>query len=134
MKLLLDTHIILWAFSDDDHLSEKARTLILDRDNTVYYSLISVWELSIKHMLHPDQFVLDPAEFCNLCRASGYYEMPLEESHIITLESLKQKKKVKQHNDPFDRMLIAQAKSEGMTLLTHDRMSKLYEEKCLLYV
>ena len=134
MKLLLDTHIILWAFSDDNRLSEDARMLIIDRDNTVYFSLVSAWELSIKHMLHPDQFVLSAQEFCDLCKASGYYQLPLEDSHIITLESLKQKKNVKQHNDPFDRMLIAQAKSEGMVLLTHDRMAGLYEEKCLMYV
>ena len=134
MKLLLDTPIILWAFSDDGQLSEKARILIMDRDNIVYFSLISAWELSIKHMLHPEQFVLDAQEFCDLCKASGYFLLSMEERHIITLETLQQKKNAKQHNDPFDRMLIAQAKSERMVLLTHDRMADLYDEKCLMYV
>ena len=126
MKLLLDTHIILWSFSDDDRLSEKARMLIMDRDNIVYFSLISAWELSIKHMLHPDQFVLSAQEFCDLCKASGYYQLPLEDSHIITLESLKQKKNVKQHNDPFDRMLVAQASEENLQLISHDHRLSQY--------
>lgn len=134
MKLLLDTHIILWAFTDDDKLSGHARELIMSSENTVYYSLISEWEISIKHMLHPDEFLLSAGEFCDMCKASGFSELPLEEGHIFALESLTRKAGTKLHNDPFDRMLIAQAKAEGMRLITHDKMAGSYDEKCLIQV
>ena len=134
MKILLDTHMILWAFTDSEQLSEKARRIIEDRNNTIYYSVLSAWEVSIKHMLHPDRFILDASEFCRLCTESGFIEVTLKNEHVRALETLKKKEHSKKHNDPFDRMLISQAKTENMTLLTHDKMARLYDEHCLMYV
>ena len=134
MKILLDTHMILWAFTDDGRLSEKARTIINDYDNTLYYSVISAWELSIKHMLHPDDFLISGDEFCQMCSEAGFIELDLSMSNVSALETLKKKHGTKSHNDPFDRMLISQAKSERMKFMTHDEMAKLYDEHCILYV
>ncbi len=134
MKILLDTHMILWAFTDDIRLSEKARSFICDENNTIYYSVLSAWEVTIKHMLHPDQFLIGGKEFCNLCQKAGFYELALISDHVSELETLQKKKSSKSHNDPFDRMLISQAKHEGMRFLTHDKMAKLYNEHCIEFV
>ena len=126
--------MIIWAFTDDCHLSEKARSIICDENNTIYYSVLSAWEVAIKHMLHPDQFLIGGREFCNLCKKAGFIELTLTADHVSALETLRKKESSKSHNDPFDRMLISQAKNERMHFLTHDKMAKLYDERCIDFV
>ena len=134
MNLLLDTHILLWALSDDEKLSDKARKMILAPENTVYYSVVSIWEISIKHAIHPDNVVFSGKEIMQYCRDAGYLALDLQERHIASLETLKRKETAKPHHDPFDRMLIAQAKSERMTFVTHDSLLPDYQEKCIYLV
>ena len=76
MNLLLDTHVLIWALTEDLRLSDMARQLILDPDNTIYYSAASIWEISIKHARHPDSVTFSGRELSDYCREAGF--LPLE--------------------------------------------------------
>ena len=88
MKLLLDTHIILWALDDNPKLSEQAKALIMDVDNDVYYSAASVWETTIKYMAKPDKIRLSGSKLSELCRKMGYQMLPITDKHVGVLETL----------------------------------------------
>ena len=134
MDLLLDTHILIWALNDDDRLPKKAKDLILDENNTIYYSSVSVWEISIKHMSHPDNVEFTGEEFAAFCEEAGFYPIDMKEKHVFSLETLNRSDKSPPHNDPFDRMLVAQAKAEDMYFITHDSLIPYYNEKCIVKV
>ena len=134
MNLLLDTHIAIWSLNDDPALSEKARRLILDPDNTIYYSCVSVWEVLLKHARRPENIPFDEAEFAEACHEAGYYPLGLSEKHVLAVRTLTRAAGAKEHNDPFDRLLLAQAKAENLTFLTHDELICGYEERCLIEV
>ena len=123
MNLLLDTHILLWALTEDTRLPAKAREMILDEKNAIYYSTVSVWEIAIKHANHPDNVEMTGKEFAEACRDAGY--LPL---------AITRQEGAPPHHDPFDRMLIAQAKEENMSLVTHDGLLPYYNEKCVIAV
>ena len=134
MNLLLDTHIAIWALNDDPALSEKARDLILDPDNTIYYSTVSVWEVLLKHARRPDSIPFDEADFSAGCREAGFVPLGLADKHILAVHTLHRPENVKEHNDPFDRLLLAQAKVENLSFLTHDELIPDYDEKCIIPV
>ena len=134
MNLLLDTHIAVWALNDDPALSEKARELILDPDNTIYYSTVSVWEVLLKHSRRPDNIPFDEKDFSEGCREAGFVPLALADKHILAVRSLSRPEGVKEHNDPFDRLLLAQAKVENLSFLTHDELIPGYVEKCIIPV
>ncbi len=123
MRILLDTHIILWALTDSPQLPEKARQLISDETNQIYFSAASVWEVSIKHSLSSAQMPVSGVELVGYLREAGYIELPVKSAHAVGVENLPH-----HHKDPFDRILIAQARSEPMVLLTHDRLLGEYGE------
>ncbi len=131
MNLLLDTHIAVWALNDDPALSEKARALILDPDNTIYYSTVSVWEVLLKHQRHPENIPFDEAAFSEGCREAGFVPLGLADKHILAVHSLQRPENAPARSDPFDRLLLAQAKSERGILLSHDRNFSNYQEDCL---
>ena len=132
MKLLLDTHIILWAISDDAKLPDIARTLITDKTNDVFFSLASVWEVEIKHEL--GKIPVSGKTVYKRCTESGYIPLRVELEHISLLSSLVRLENTPKHNDPFDRILICQAKSEGLRFMTHDSLIPDYNEECVLSV
>ena len=134
MNLLLDTHILIWALNDDPQLSSKARDLIMDPDNTIFYSVVSVWEVLLKHDSPKNNLTLTPEEFINYCEDSGYIALNMKPKHIVTASKLDTSGIDKQHSDPFDRLLLSQAKSENFTFLTHDEKIPLYKEKCVITV
>ena len=134
MNLLLDTHIAIWALNDDPALSEKARDLILDADNTIYYSTVSVWEVLLKHSRRPYNIPFDEKDFSEGCREAGFIPLGLADKHILAVRTLSRPTDIKQHNDPFDRLLVAQAKVENLSFLTHDELIPGYEEKCIIPV
>lgn len=134
MNLLLDTHIAIWALNDDPALSDKARDLILDPDNTIYYSTVSVWEVLLKHSRHPDNIPFNEKDFSEGCKESGYVPLGLADKHILAVHTLTRADDAKEHNDPFDRLLLAQAKVENLSFLTHDELIPGYEEKCIIPV
>lgn len=134
MKILLDTHILLWAITEDSKLPIKAEEFITSPENETFYSSISIWEVAIKRSKHPNGIVnLSPQELVNLCKASGISALPLEVEHVYALETLSRSEDAPQHHDPFDRILLAQAKAEGMNFLTHDELMRGYNEPCIIF-
>ena len=127
MKYLLDTHIILWALMNRSELSESARNIINDAQNQLYYSTVSLWEVSIKHRLHPESIPCSSAELLRYLDASILRNLPVHNHHILALEHLHRSEDAPRHKDPFDRLLLAQAVAEDAIFLTHDRMFSYYD-------
>jgi len=113
VNLLLDTHAVLWWLSDDPTLSEAARTAISDPENTVYLSAVVVWEMRIKQGIGK----LDlPDDFDQVLDGQAFSRLPVTVDHAHAIAGLPAV-----HRDPFDRMLVAQAVVEGMTIVSRDR-------------
>jgi PIN domain nuclease of toxin-antitoxin system len=123
LNLLLDTHIALWAVTDSPRLPPKARELIASSDNTVWISAAGIWEIAIKHALGRGDMPVSGQEARDWFLQSGYRLLPIKAEHAVAVEDLPA-----HHNDPFDRILIAQALVEPMRLLTHDPLVALYGE------
>ncbi len=121
MRVLLDTQIALWALTDSPRLSTRARSMILDPKNDIYFSAASIWEISIKSRLARHEMPVSGEAAAELCRRAGYIELHVTSAHAAATETLPP-----HHADPFDRILVAQAKSEPMHLLTHDRVLPQY--------
>ncbi len=134
MKLLLDTHVLLWTIARDDLLPEKAHLLIGDVDNDVFFSLASVWEVAIKHASKPDKVPLSEDDLLRYCIQSGFIMLQIDAKHIQAVKTLRRSAEAMPHKDPFDRLLIAQAKTEGMTFVTHDKLLPDYDEPCILLI
>lgn len=133
MKLLLDTHIMLWAMTDDERLSDKARELIDNEENEVFFSIISLWEIQIKHILHPDK--IDNAQtVAGFCSVSGFEMLDLSDEAVYLLPGLTRPDTAPRHKDPFDKMLICQAVCEDMSFLTHDSLLSDYGIKNVMIV
>lgn len=115
MRLLLDTHLLLWAAGDPRRLSRKARGLIADEANALHFSAASIWEVAIKSGLGRADFRADPGQLLQGLLANGYEELPVSGRHAMQVAHLPPL-----HGDPFDRLLVAQARAEGLTLLTAD--------------
>lgn len=116
MKLLLDTHLLLWAAGEPDRLSKQARALLEAPENELFFSAASLWEIVIKRGLGREDFKADARLLRRGLLDNGYSELPIGSEHAVALESLPPL-----HKDPFDRILVAQAQVEGITLLTADR-------------
>ncbi len=134
MKILLDTHILLWAVSNDVRLPEKAKKLIENMENDIYYSMLSLWEVEIKYLAHPNAMPVSAKELSEYCVESGYQKLPFRESHIFAMAGLEREEGTPAHKDPFDRMLICQASVENMIFVTHDSLIAGYREPCILVV
>ena len=134
MNILLDTHIAIWAIGNHPNLSQKARELISDSDNTIYYSSVSVWEVLLKHDSPKNKLTLTPAQFVEYCEESGFYQLQLSTKHVLVASSLDISKVDKEHRNPFDRLLLSQAKAENYSFLTHDTRLPLYHERCTIMV
>lgn len=134
MKILLDTHILLWAVSNDLKLPEKARKLIENLENEIYYSIVSLWEVELKRLAYPDAMPVSAEELAEYCAQSGYQRILIREKHIYALAELKRNESAPPHKDPFDRMLICQASTENMMFITHDSLIPGYNEPCILAV
>lgn len=128
MEFLLDTHIILWTLFKPYNLSQKAISVLSNKENEFYYSIASMWEVAIKHRKHPKAITRSGTEFMHYCEAMGFTKLPIDDRHICALETLHEKEGFKGHDDPFNRILLAQAKGDGMTLLTHDSKFSYYDE------
>lgn len=133
MKLLLDTHILLWAITDDPQLSEQARDLIRNEKNEIYFSIISLWEIQIKHLLHPKQMT-DAETVAVYCEKAGFQMISLKHDSIYRLKKLTRPDDAPKHKDPFDRILICQAVTENMIFLTQDSLIPDYNVPNILSV
>jgi PIN domain nuclease of toxin-antitoxin system len=121
MKLLLDTHLLLWAAGEPERLSASARRLIKDLDNQLLFSAANLWEIAIKRGLGRKDFQADARLLRRGLLDNGYSELPITSHHVVATESLPPI-----HRDPFDRVLVAQATVEGITLLTSDPIVAQY--------
>ena len=130
MNILLDTHMAIWALLDSPRLTPKARQHITDPDNIIYYSVVSVWEVLLKHSGHPDNMDLSADVFSECCKDAGFVPLELRDKHVLTAAAFPPE--VEGHKDPFDRLLLAQAKAENMSFLTHDKRLSAYREKCVI--
>ncbi len=115
MKLLLDTHILLWVSEASKRLPKSARVLIEDPENELLFSAASIWEVTIKSGLGRQDFRVDAAVLRRVLLDNGYSELPITGEHALTTDRLPLTIK-----DPFDRILVAQATVEGVLLITHD--------------
>lgn len=121
MKLLLDTHLLLWAAACPERLTAAARALIEAPENELVFSVASIWEVAIKRGLGRDDFQVSPPVLRRGLLDNGYGELPITSQHAVAVEGLPPI-----HRDPFDRMLVAQATVEGITLLTTDPLVARY--------
>jgi PIN domain nuclease of toxin-antitoxin system len=121
MNLMLDTHLLLWVAGQPDRLSATARGLIDDPGNGLVFSAASLWEITIKRGLGRDDFQVDPRLLRRGLLDNDYRELAITSAHVIAIELLPQI-----HKDPFDRILVAQAMVEGITLLTADPLVARY--------
>ena len=121
MTLLLDTHLLLWAAGDSRQLSSKAQNLLGDPATELMFSTASIWEVVIKSALGRDDFRVDPRQLGDGLIQNDYSELEIRSEHALAVGSLPPI-----HKDPFDRILIAQAQVENVTLLTTDDMVARY--------
>ncbi len=121
MKFLLDTHLLLWAADQQERLSADAVGLISDPANELFFSAASLWEIAIKQGLGREDFKVDARLLRRGLLDNGYSELPVASEHAVAIDCLPSL-----HKDPFDRMLVAQAMIEGITLLTADSILAQY--------
>jgi len=121
VKLLLDTQLLLWAAGQPKRLSKAASKLLQSPENELLFSAASIWEIAIKRGLGRDDFRVDPRLLRRGLIDNGYTELPISSQHAVSIDTLPAL-----HKDPFDRLLLAQALTEGITLLTSDAQLALY--------
>jgi PIN domain nuclease of toxin-antitoxin system len=123
MKLLLDTHILLWWLTQDRKLSQTETTIITDPDNLIFVSAATAWEIAVKKMIGKLEA---PDDLPAALTANNFLELPIKIEHCQKLDHLPL-----HHHDPFDRIMVAQAMSEGLTLMTRDIKIALYDIKII---
>jgi PIN domain nuclease of toxin-antitoxin system len=121
VKLLLDTHLLIWAAEGVEHIPAGARALMEAPDNSLYFSVASLWEIAIKQGFNRPDFQVDARVLRHGLIDNGYLELAISGAHAVAIDMLPSL-----HKDPFDRLLIAQASVEGITLLTDDAMVAKY--------
>ena len=121
MKLLLDTQLLLWAASQPERLSARAKRQLNDPENELLFSAVSLWEIAIKSGLGRDDFRVEPRVLRRALLDNGYVELPITSEHAVNIDALPTI-----HKDPFDRLLLSQALVEGITLLTADAQLARY--------
>lgn len=121
MKLLLDTQLLLWAAGQPERLSPAARKQLTDPKHELLFSAASLWEIAIKAGLGRKDFQVEPRVLRRALLDNGYIELPITSQHAVSIDGLPS-----HHKDPFDRILLAQALIEGVTLLTTDAVLARY--------
>ena len=127
MRYLVDTHVLTWAVSRSEKLSAVAKRAFAQVDGSYFFSPVSVWEIAIKHGKHPDDMPMTGKEAARLFREAGFRELKPDAAQCAVVEDLPPV-----HADPFDRLLIAQAESMGMKLITHDHLIAGYGDVALV--
>ena len=122
MKLLLDTHVLIWALQDSPNLPIYIRDAIIDENNEIYVSALSLWEIAIKHKTHPDKMPYTATEIRQYAQRAGYIFLSLNLDALQTYEG----HDLSMHKDPFDQMLVCQSVAHNMKLISHDSKLKSY--------
>ena len=120
MKLLLDTHTLLWALGCPEKLPQYIAEMICNENNDVYLSAASLWEISIKHKKAPSKMPYSAAQIRDYCQRAGYYFLSVSVESTSTFDKLS----FENNNDPFDQMLISQSIANNMKFITHDHKIK----------
>lgn len=115
MKYLLDTHIMLWLANEPNKISPMVQSILQNNEVDIYFSAVNFWEIVIKNQLNKDDFQVDVVRLYKKLLENNFIELPILSKHTLALKSLPL-----HHKDPFDRLLIAQALNESLTLITHD--------------
>lgn len=134
MRILIDTHMLLWSILQPEKLPPLASQLITNSSNGIAYSAASVWEIEIKHLTRPDKMPISSAEVIGYCERLNFDPLPITNEAVLQLETLQRADGAQPHKDPFDRIMICQAKANDMVFLTHDTTLAAYEEPCVLVV
>lgn len=128
MKYLLDTHVLLWFLTENcEHMSEHCQEILLDEQNTLYFSKVSVWEMAIKYSLGKPDFDYNPQEIVNELVRLGFRVLDIDIAHLYAIVDLPLL-----HRDPFDRLLIVQAEQEKLQFLTADNAIFQYDKPFIL--
>jgi PIN domain nuclease of toxin-antitoxin system len=122
MNLLLDTHALLWFLTDSPKLPNGTRDVLKDMSNPTFVSMVSLWEIALKHSLGRLELHEEPERFFQMVERSGFKLLHIEQTHILSLTRLPL-----HHQDPFDRLLIAQGQCENLTIVSKDRMFSHYD-------
>ncbi|HEY9420902.1 MAG TPA: type II toxin-antitoxin system VapC family toxin [Thermoanaerobaculia bacterium] len=123
MRLLIDTHCWLWYLLEPEKLNPDAQTALREPENEVFFSAASAWEIVVKFALGKLDVPLPPSKYIpDRLRALGHRELPIRQDHVLRIEALPA-----HHRDPFDRLLVAQAQEEALTLVTADKVLKSYD-------
>lgn len=120
MKVLLDTHVLIWALGSPERLPEYIINLICDERNEIYVSSASLWEIAIKHKKAPAQMPFSSIQIRDYCQRSGYYFLSISVESTSTFDKMTFEK----NNDPFDQMLVSQSIANNMVFVTHDAKIK----------
>jgi PIN domain nuclease of toxin-antitoxin system len=126
MRLLLDTHVLIWWLRDDARLAPKPRALIADRRTSALFSIVSCWEASIKARIC--KMDIAGTELCRIAIGQGLQMIGVAPAHLEAFDALPH---VPGHRDPFDQLLLAQAGAEKAALMTHDRSLPAYGIRCI---
>ncbi len=126
MNLLLDTHVALWAIVDSPRLPAQARAQIASTQNNIWISAASIWEIAIKHSLGRGEMPVSAREALNFFDGAGYQLLSVSAAHAAAVETLPP-----HHQDPFDRILVAQAIAEPLRLMTHDPSVARYSDSVI---
>ena len=121
MRLLLDTHLLVWAMGSPERLSAALAAMLQDPANTPVFSVASLWELVIKQALRKTDFRVEPAVLRRALLDGGWQELPIQAHHALAVAALPSL-----HRDPFDRLLLAQASADGLLLITADQQLAAY--------
>lgn len=134
MRYLLDSHILIWALFSDEKLPKRVRDIINAPGNEIYYSPASIWEIGLKHMKAPEKMPVSGELLMECSEKAGMISLPIVREHAVAVNRLQRRANEPPHNDPFDRMLLAQAKAENLILITHDHLIDGYGEACVMVV
>ncbi|MBQ4511877.1 MAG: type II toxin-antitoxin system VapC family toxin [Anaerolineaceae bacterium] len=138
MNYLLDTHILLWALAGKNlsgkKLPDTVVNILYNPLNSIYYSSVNIFEIEIKRITNPQEKIPTGEDVIAFSRQAGYIMLPLSEEHALLMKTLQKDDTVRNHKDPYDWLLVSQAKYEGMKFITSDSKLKYYTEPCILSV
>jgi len=126
MNYLLDTHAVIWFLNGDEKLSDKSREIIENQNNLKFISIASIWEIAIKISLDKFKFNKGFKKFLDLIEDNGFEIIPISFDHAITVSTLKFI-----HRDPFDRLIVSQALSDNLIIITRDEYIEKYDVRTI---
>ncbi len=137
MKYLLDTHVLLWALkgvnSDGSEFPSEIQSILLNEQNDIFFSSVNIFEIEIKRIVRPQDNLPSGEELIAFCSEAGFVPLSLRSEHTLMMKTLQKSEKLKEHKDPYDWLLLSQAKCEKMKFITHDSKLKEYLEEFIVW-